>query len=108
LPAIARLGTWSALILLSTAINDGSKQSRGRDSRLSTDKAFALGVLALVAPGGTRLCVYLLTRAIADDLVSLLVIATAYTAHVSVIALVLAIGFFSALLALRYLPRLWR
>jgi len=108
LPAIAALGGVSAAILIYMAFNAGGPGARGWGAAMSTDTAFALGVLALVAPGGTRLRVYLLTLAIADDLVALLVIATAYTAHVSVIALVLAIGFFSALLALRYLPRLWR
>jgi Na+/H+ antiporter NhaA len=108
LPAIAALGGVSAAILIYMAFNAGGPGARGWGAAMSTDTAFALGVLALVAPGGTRLRVYLLTLTIADDLVALLVIATAYTAHVSVIALVLAIGFFSALLALRYLPRLWR
>jgi Na+/H+ antiporter NhaA len=108
LPAIAALGGVSAAILIYMAFNAGGPGARGWGAAMSTDTAFALGVLALVAPGGTRLRVYLLTLTIADDLVALLVIATVYTVHVSVIALVLAIGFFSALLALRYLPRLWR
>lgn len=108
LPAIAALGGVGAAILIYMAFNAGGPGARGWGAVMSTDTAFALGVLALVAPGGTRLRVYLLTLAIADDLVALLVIATAYTAHVSAVALVLAIGFFSALLALRYLPRLWR
>ena len=46
---------------------------------MSTDTAFALGVLALVAPGATRLRVRLLTIVVIDDLVALLVIATVYT-----------------------------
>ena len=49
---------------------------------MSTDTAFALGVVALVAPGGTRLRVRLLTLAVVDDLVALIVIATAYTEEV--------------------------
>ena len=54
---------------------------------MSTDTAFALGVLALVAPSGTRLRVRLLTLAVVDDLVALLVIATVYTEHVDMVAL---------------------
>ena len=57
---------------------------------MSTDTAFALGVLALVAPGATRLRVRLLTLVVIDDLVALLVIATVYTEEVDVVALVVA------------------
>ncbi len=108
LPAISALGGAAAAVLLYLALNAGGPGAHGWGAVMSTDTAFALGVLALVAPGGTRLRVYLLTLAIADDLVALVVIATAYTAHVSLWALALAIGFFVALLALRYVPRLWR
>ncbi len=108
LPAISALGGVAAAILIYLAFNAGGPGSHGWGAVMSTDTAFALGVLALVAPGGTRLRIYLLTLAIADDLVALVVIAVAYTAHLSVVALVVAIGFFLALLALRYLPRLWR
>ncbi len=108
LPAISALGGVSAAILIYLAFNAGGPGSHGWGAVMSTDTAFALGVLALVAPGGTRLRIYLLTLAIADDLVALVVIAVAYTAHLSMVALVIAIGLFLALLALRYLPRLWR
>ena len=57
---------------------------------MSTDTAFALGVLALVAPGGTRLRVRLLTLAIFDDLVALLIIATVYSDHLSIVPLAVA------------------
>ena len=61
---------------------------------MSTDTAFALGVLALVAPGGTRLRVRLLTLAVVDDLVALVVIATVYTEHLSWPPLAVAAGLF--------------
>jgi Na+/H+ antiporter NhaA len=108
LPAIAALGGVAVAILIYLALNAGGRGARGWGVVMSTDTAFALGVLALVAPGGTRLRIYLLTLAIADDLVALVVIATAYTAHVSLAALAAAIGLFSALLALRHVPRMWR
>ena len=66
---------------------------------MSTDTAFALGVLALVAPGGTRLRVRLLTIAVVDDLVALVVIATAYTEDVALVPLAVAAGLFAALIA---------
>ena len=70
--------------------------------------AFALGVLALVAPQGTRLRVFLLTLAVVDDLVALAVIATVYTDHVSLVPLAVAAGLFCVLLPLRYAPLEWR
>jgi len=75
---------------------------------MSTDTAFALGMLALAGgrfPG--RLRAFMLTALIVDDLVALVVIATVYTKHVSITALIVAILLFVALLALRYVP-VWR
>src|SRR5207248_3759551 len=40
--------------------------------------------------------------------VALVVIATAYTRHVSVVPLAVAVGIFAALLLLRYAPAVWR
>ena len=65
---------------------------------MSTDTAFALGLLALAAPrGATRLRVFLLTLAVVDDLCALLVIATVYSERVSLTALAVAIGLFGVL-----------
>jgi Na+/H+ antiporter NhaA len=75
---------------------------------MSTDTAFALGVLALLAPGGTRLRVTLLTFAVVDDLVALIVIATAYTKHLKVIPLAVAAALFVGLIVLRFAPIAWR
>ena len=62
----------------------------------------------VVAPGGTRLRVRLLTLAVVDDLVALAVIAIAYTEHVAVVPLAIAACLFGGLLALRYAPAGWR
>jgi Na+/H+ antiporter NhaA/glutaredoxin len=75
---------------------------------MSTDTAFVLGVLAVVAPGGTRLRVRMLTLAVFDDLVALIVIATVYTTHLLAIPLLVAGGLFVVLVALRYAPSSWR
>jgi protein-disulfide isomerase len=50
----------------------------------------------------------LLTVAVFDDLMALLVIATVYTDHVSVVPLAVAVGLFAVLLVLRYVPIAWR
>jgi Na+/H+ antiporter NhaA len=88
--------------------NAGGPGARGWGAAMSTDTAFALGVLALVAPGGTRLRVRLLTIAVVDDLVALVVIATVYTEDVSLVPLAVAAGLFGGLIALRYAPMTWR
>ena len=108
LPAMAAAGGMAVPVLIFLAFNGGGAGAHGWGAAMSTDTAFALGVLALVAPGATRLRVRLLTLVVIDDLVALLVIATVYTDHVDVLALVVAAGFFCLLLALRYAPVAWR
>jgi Na+/H+ antiporter NhaA len=102
--AVMSLGGMATAVLIYLAFNAGGDGARGWGATMSTDTAFALGVLALVAPGGTRLRVRLLTIAVIDDLVALVVIATAYTEHVSWLPLGIAAGLFGVLLALRYVP----
>ena len=108
LPVLAGLGGMTAAVAIYVAFNAGGSGAHGWAAAMSTDTAFALGVLALVAPSGnTRLRVFLLTMVVVDDLVALLVIGTAYTQRVSVIPLVVAAGLLCVLVALRYAPR-WR
>jgi Na+/H+ antiporter NhaA len=108
IPLVAALGGMALPVVIYLAFNAGGPGAHGWGAAMSTDTAFALGVLALVAPRGTRLRVRLLTLAVFDDLVALMVIATVYTSHVSVVPLVVAIGLFAALVALRYAPLEWR
>ena len=87
------------------AFNAGGAGAHGWGAAMSTDTAFALGAVAVLTPrAATRTRVFLLTLAVVDDLFGLVVIATVYTAHVSVPALVIAAALFGVLLALRYLP----
>jgi Na+/H+ antiporter NhaA len=108
LPAMAALGGLAVPIAIFTLFNAGGPGAHGWGAAMSTDTAFALGVLALIAPTGTRLRVALLTFAVVDDLVALLVIATIYTSSVSFMPLVVALALFGALLALRFAPVAWR
>jgi Na+/H+ antiporter NhaA len=104
IPAFAALGGMAVPVLIYLAFNAGGPGADGWGAAMSTDTAFALGLLALVAPGGTRLRVTLLTVAVVDDLVALLVIATVYTDHVKLVPLAVAVGLFVVLVALRYVP----
>jgi Na+/H+ antiporter NhaA len=108
IPLVAALGGMAVPVAIFLAFNGGSATAHGWGAAMSTDTAFALGLLALVAPGGTRLRVGLLTLAVCDDLVALIVIATAYTEHVSAVPLLVAVGLFCILLALRFAPSAWR
>src|SRR4051812_22742640 len=108
LPFVAALGGMVIPVLIYLAFNAGKSSADGWGAAMSTDTAFVLGVLALIAPGATRLRVRLLTIAVFDDLVALVVIATVYTNHVDAVALTVAIGLFALLAALRFLPFAWR
>ena len=108
IPLVAAAGGMALPVLIYLAFNAGGDGANGWGAAMSTDTAFALGVLALVAPGGTRLRVRLLTLVVVDDLIALLVIATVYTEDVSFVPLAVAVGLFGMLLALRYAPIAWR
>jgi Na+/H+ antiporter NhaA len=106
--AVMSVMAMASAVGLYLAINAGGDGAHGWGAAMSTDTAFVLGVLALVAPNGTRLRVYLLTMAVVDDLVALVVIATVYTEHVSFVPLAVASGLFAVLVALRYVALAWR
>src|ERR1700689_1211798 len=108
IPVLAAIGGMTVPVAIYLAINAGGPGAHGWGAAMSTDTAFALGAPALLPPrGATRLRVFLLTLAVVDDLGALLVIATAYTTHVSPLALAIALGLFAVLVGLRYVP-LWR
>jgi Na+/H+ antiporter NhaA len=102
LPVVAALGGMGVAIAVYLAFNAGHSSTHGWGAAMSTDTAFALGVLALVAPPGThRLRLFLLSIVVVDDLVALLAIAIAYTDHVKVAALLAALAIFGGVLAIR-------
>jgi Na+/H+ antiporter NhaA len=108
IPVIAALGGMAVCVGVYLAINLGGRGAGGWGAAMSTDTALALGALALVAPSGaTRLRVFLLTLAVVDDLGALLVIAIAYSTHISPLALAIALVLFAVLVLLRFAPR-WR
>jgi Na+/H+ antiporter NhaA len=105
IPVFAAIGGITVPVLIYLAFNAGRAGAHGWGAAMSSDTAFALGAVALVTPRtATRVRVFLLTLAVVDDLAALLVIATVYTTHVSVVALTTAIALFAALVALRYFP----
>ena len=107
-PVFAALGGMAVPVAIYLALNAGTDSAHGWGAAMSTDTAFALGVVALVAPRGTRLRLRLLTLAVVDDLVALIVIATVYAEEVAFVPLLVAAALFATLFALRFAPPMWR
>jgi Na+/H+ antiporter NhaA len=99
LPLAAGLGGMAVPVAIFLAANAGRTSAHGWGAAMSTDTAFALGMLALVGRRlPDRLRAFMLTVAVVDDLAALIVIATAYTDHLAWRALLTAIGFFGVVL----------
>ncbi len=104
LPMAAALAGMAVPALIYLAVNAGSGQGHGWGVAISTDTAFALGILALIGPRyGDRLRAFLLTVAVVDDVAALVVIAVFYSERLDWVALGVGIGFFAVLLGLRAL-----
>ena len=102
LPVLAGIGGMTIPVLIYLAFNLGGAGAHGWGAAMSTDTAFALGMLALVGPRcPERLRVFMLTVVVVDDVVALLVIAFAYTDNVAVPSLIVAIAIFALLLGVR-------
>jgi Na+/H+ antiporter NhaA len=102
LPLLASVAGMGAAIAIYLAINAGDTSAHGWGVAMSTDTAFALGMLALVGPRfPDRLRAFMLTVVIADDILALVVIATVYTETVDATALIVAMALFAVVLAVR-------
>ena len=101
LPFLAGLGGMIVPIGIYLAFNGGS--TRGSwGTAMSTDTAFALGMLALVGrrfPNSLR--AFILTVAVVDDLVALVVIAVAFTGTVAGVALAVGLATFAVIVLAR-------
>jgi Na+/H+ antiporter NhaA len=93
LPALAAIGGMLVPIGIYLLVNGGQPSVPGWGAAMSTDTAFALGILALLGrrfPPSLR--TFILTIAVADDLVAFAVIATAYTSSLRVVPLLIGAG----------------
>ena len=101
LPVAAGLAGLLVPVAIYLAFNAGSA-SRGWGAAMSTDTAFALGMLALTRPRfPDRVRAFLLSVAVVDDLVSLVVIGAVYTKAIRWVPLAVAVGIFAVVLLLR-------
>jgi Na+/H+ antiporter NhaA len=102
LPLLAGVSGVAASVAIYLAFNAGRSSAGGWGVAMSTDTAFALGLLALVGPRfPDRLRAFMLTVVVVDDVVAVIVIATVYTETLHVVPLLVAIGLFGAMFVAR-------
>jgi len=103
LPLFAGVGGMVVPIAIYLAFNAGHSSRHGWGTAMSTDTAFALGLLALVGSNfPTRLRAFLLTVSVVDDVLALAVIAFFYSTNVDARALLIAAGIFAVILLVRF------
>jgi Na+/H+ antiporter NhaA len=102
LPVLAGLGGMLLPIAIYLAFNASHASRSGWGTAMSSDTAFALGMLAIVGrryPNSLR--AFILTVAVVDDLVALVVIAIMFTTAVNAVALGVALAVFAVMLIIR-------
>ncbi len=101
LPAFAAAGGMVVPALIHVAFNGGTATESGFGIPMATDIAFALAVIALLgARVPVALKLFIVAFAIIDDLGAIVLIATVYTADISLTWLALALGTWAALIVL--------
>ncbi len=102
LPLAAGISGMLVPVAIYLAMNAGRSSAHGWGVAMSTDTAFALGLLALVGRRlPDRVRAFLLTVVVVDDVVALVIIATVYSENVALQPLVVALAIFGVLLLIR-------
>jgi len=101
-PVVAAIAGMVVPALVYAAFNHDRPGGHGWGIPMATDVAFSLGALALVASSASlRLRVFLMTLAVADDILSILVLAVAYSAAIDPTFLLTGLGCLVAMVVLR-------
>jgi Na+/H+ antiporter NhaA len=101
LPVLAGLGGMAVPALIFLAFNAGEPSAHAWAAAISTDTAFALGMLALVGSRfPARLRVFLLTITVLDDVVALGVIVFVYSGAIDLFPPPLTAGIFAVIIAM--------
>src|SRR6478736_3000697 len=104
LPVVAGAGGVLASVGIYLAFNAGRSSAHGWGAAMSTDTAFALGLLALVGPRfPDRLGAFMLTVVVADDVFRIVVIALVFSSSVHLVPALVAVAFLGGILVLRRL-----
>ena len=102
LPLLIGAGGMIVPIAIYLLINAGRPSAHGWGTAMSTDTAFALGVLALVGRNlPDRVRTYLLTFSVVDDLAGITIIAFAYSGQIHVDALLTGLAILALTAGLR-------
>jgi NhaA family Na+:H+ antiporter len=110
LPVIAAAGGVVVPILIYLAITAGTSATGGWGIPMATDAAFAIAALALLGERvGVGAKLFLVTIAVVDDVLAIVVIAIAYTSDLSLPWLLAAIALIGVVAAMRRLGlvRIW-
>jgi Na+/H+ antiporter NhaA len=100
LPLLAGIGGMAVAVAIYLAFNAGRPSAHGWGIAMSTDTAFALGMLALVGPRfPDRLRAFMLTVVVVDDVVALVVIATVYSGSIRLTPLFVALALYGVVFA---------
>jgi Na+:H+ antiporter, NhaA family len=104
LPIIAALGGMFVPIFIYTTFNNGFEGAHGWGIPMTTDTAFALGLLALLGRRiPTSLKIFLLTTMVVDDVAAIVAIAVFYTETVNLVPLIVAGSLYALILILHWL-----
>jgi Na+/H+ antiporter NhaA len=102
LPLLIGLGGMIVPIAIYVLVNAGRPSAAGWGTTMSTDTAFALGMLALVGRRlPDRVRTYLLTFSVVDDLVGIAVIAIVYSGRIQPTALLTGLAILGVMFGLR-------
>jgi len=102
LPLVAGIAGAAVAIAIYLAFNAGRPSAHGWGAAMSTDTAFALGLLALVGPRfPDRLRAFMLTVVVVDDVVAIVVIAFVYSGSIDIVPLLAAAGIYVVMFVLR-------
>jgi Na+/H+ antiporter NhaA len=101
-PLVVGLGGMVVPIAIYLAVNAGHPSASGWGTAMSTDTAFALGLLALVGRGvPDRVRTYLLTFSIVDDIAGIVIIALVYSGRINLTALGVGLALLAVMIVAR-------
>ncbi len=104
LPVVAAIGGLAVPIAIYMYINNGFEGMHGWGIPMTTDTAFAIGLLALLGRRvPTALKIFLLTTMVVDDVAAITAIAVFYTDHLNTVPLVVAGGLVFVIFLLHWL-----
>ncbi|HEU5002819.1 MAG TPA: Na+/H+ antiporter NhaA [Actinomycetota bacterium] len=104
-PLLAAAFGMAVPALLYALIAGATSGGGGWGIPMATDVAFALGALGLVQPGSSRLRVFLLTLAVADDIASIAILILFYSQRVDVALVGVSLACLGAIIALAAVRR---